>query len=170
PSYELVLEATTPLSVQWNSLWLGMEVEPLHIYGSFFLRLTNVVYVDYIEFRVGENNESDPVDFLYWDLMLNDSSAPFEWHFSTLDFPVGLLSISIIAYNTSGYGTHYVGGVLSLYFEHQDRSFEQVLISSLSIALVGISVFVAIIVGCVFYRRRPEESSHSRFERDVFYG
>ncbi|MGY5853183.1 MAG: hypothetical protein RTU92_06420 [Candidatus Thorarchaeota archaeon] len=169
PEYELLFQATTPDSIQWNSLWLGMGVEPIQIYGNFSISLIHPENVSYVEFRVGDNNESDPFDQQHWDLVLNATSQPFSWSFNTLDYPVGLHSIAFTAFNTDG-PTVERGGVVTLYFEHQDRSLAQTLYSGLSITLVSLVVCVTIIVIFVQLRKRPKRADTSRFERDVFHG
>lgn len=153
PEYELVFEPISDDSSVWTLNLLNQQVGPTHIYGNFSFRLVNPVNVSYVEFRVGEISDNEST--WYWELplMFNDTSEPFEWNFSTLDFSVGVHSIGVTAFNTEGNGVKYHGATATLFFEHQDRSGDQLLYTGVSIAIVAATIAAVGIVSYVIYRR-----------------
>ncbi len=177
PDYDVVFGATTPQSVTWRSIIFGMMVGSTHIYGNFSIALTNPKNVDYVVFShtVGVGNGSHSSPFYDGDLMLNDSSEPFEWVFNTLDFSVGLHTFHWEAYHWEsyafvGHALVGVGGSFSLYLEHEDRSYEEPLYSGLSTGLlVGLLIAGVPVTSVVIYRhlkKQPRKEHDTDFGRD----
>ncbi len=108
-------------------------------------------------------NESHPTT---WYIILNTTSGPYECNISTLDYAVGKHKINLWVRETNT--SAYTGGGSTYYFEHQDRSGEQILYTSATIAVYAISIVGVFVIGYVSYRllKRRSRNHNSRFERD----
>jgi hypothetical protein len=157
PTYGLTFEPNNDDSAVWTLSLLSQPLGPTHIYGNFSLRLVDPVDVNYVEFRVGDINNSETSSYL--PLVFNATSEPFGWNFSTLDFPIGVHTIDITAFNTEDNGVHYHGVTMTFFFEYQDKSADQIMYTgaSLTIVIAGICI-----VGFVSYELFKRHSSRTR--------
>ena len=157
PEYGLAFEPVTGDSTVWSLSLLGQQLGPTRIYGNFSLRLVDPIDVNYVEFRVGDINNSETYSYL--PLVFNATSEPFGWNFSTLDFPMGIHTIDITAFNTQDNGVHYHGVTMTLFFDHQDKSNDQVLYNGISIAVAATGISA---VGFASYMLFKRYSSRTR--------
>jgi len=138
-------EPITDESAQWNLYSFNQQVGPTHIYGNFTYGVTFDEAPLYVLFTI--HNDDGSVT------QHNATSEPFEFSFSTLDYSVGEHDLDHLAKKTLGGAL--VGGGMPLFFEHQDKSFEQILYNGVSITIVAVSIVV--IVGIPFvYKRRSK--------------
>lgn len=162
PEYRLVFVATTSESIRWNTVVLGRTFGPSHLYGNFCIALEDVSNVDYMTVNhwAGGPSDSEWDEYLLWPMLLNDSSEPFEWRFSTLDFSVGLHRLAVMAHH------HYDGdwGVLAsagstftLYFEHEDGSQTASLLNGMSMGLQVGYLIIGVALVLVEIRRRAKK-------------
>ena len=166
-------EPTTDESARWNLYFLSQQIGPTHIYGNFSHGFTFDEPRSeslYVEFRINNYNTSYPNADKWWILVHNASSEPFEWNFSTLDFEAGIHEIDVTAWNLYDYDSGGVGlGGGTFFFEHEDRSGEQVLYTGASITVVVASLagLVGAGFGCYklfkWYMSRPRTSRFGRY-------
>ena len=149
-------------------MFLDEQVGYNHIYGNFSRGLTFVVPPAYVQFRISDIIVIDDVEHTIWYILANVTSEPYECNFSTLDYSIGPHKIDCMV--CGGPGEGLVGGGTTFFFEHQDRSGEQVLYTGASIT-VAASIIASIFgLGFAFYKRvkwewdLPEPPT-SRFEK-----
>jgi hypothetical protein len=126
PQFELDLQTLTAESVEWYKEPGSLALGPLHIYGNFSLSLTNDTFVDRVVFQIESST---------W----NDSSDPFSWEFSTLDFSIGEYTIIVTAYSSEDVTD---SKEVTYYFEHEDRHLESI--------VPDVPIWVWLVVGVVF--------------------
>jgi hypothetical protein len=161
PEYELVFEPTSDDASVWTLNLLNQQLGPTHIYGNFSFKLVNPVNVSYVEYRVGEIDDNESTWYWNLPLMLNDTSEPFEWNFSTLDFSVGVHSIGVTAFNTEGNGVKYHETTATLFFEHQDRSADQILYTGVSLTIVITGICIVGFVSYALFKRHSSRTPSS---------
>ena len=125
-------------AVSWYNTPGIFPTGPLHLYGTFAINITDISFVNRVVIQNGN------------DILYDSSTAPFEWVFNTLDYPVGEYDLTITAYSADGTPSSQT---VSYYFEHTDRSMEQQFgtTSSLEFALIIIAVGFSV---CVLSRKR----------------
>jgi hypothetical protein len=163
-------EPLTDESKQWTLWFLNQQFYPDHIYGNFSYGQTYVEPPMYVLIYITDTIVIDDIEYEHWNILQNTTSAPYECNFSTLDYSIGLHRIGILTCYEPRGGLD--GGGRTYFFEHQDRSGEQVVYTGASIAVVGANI--ASIFGVVFacykvYKisKQYSKARTSRFERDA---
>ena len=138
-------EPITEESARWNLYLFNQQVGSTHIYGNFTYGVTFDEDPLYVLFTIHNDDGSTTQH--------NATSEPFEFSFSTLDYSVGEHKLDRLAKETLG--GSLVGGGITLFFEHQDKSFDQILYNGVSITIIAASI-VAIFGIPFIYKRRSK--------------
>ena len=133
PQFDLDLNPTSTDSAEWEEVAGNYAVGPTHIYGNFSLSLANDEFIDRVVFQVGSNT---------W----NDSSDPFSWEFDTLDFTVGEHTIIVTVYSSENVTDSQE---VTYYFEHEDKSNEQVPYPIVPIGIAVVGLVVLLVIVCI---------------------
>ena len=141
----LYFEPLTEESTRWNLYLFNQQVGPTHIYGNFTYGVTFDEAPLYVLFFVNNDDNSTTLH--------NATSEPFEFNFNTLDYSVGEHELTRLEKQTVGGAL--VGGGMTLFFEHEDKSFDQILYNGVSIAIIAASI-VAIFGIPFIYKRRSK--------------
>ena len=161
-------EPMTEESKQWTLLFMNHRVGPNHIYGNFSYGYTFSEPPDYLEFWINNYNTSYSYADRWWVLTCNVTSAPYEWNFSTMDFEAGIHEIRVVAWDDTG----GVGGGRTFFFEHQDKSGEQLLYTGASVAVTAACIVSLLGISFASYKfykwysSRFRRHNDSRFEKD----
>ncbi|TFG28218.1 hypothetical protein EU527_17610 [Candidatus Thorarchaeota archaeon] len=159
-------EPLTDDSKQWTFQFLNQRIGYDHIYGNFSLRVTFSEPVEYVIFNIFETEIIDDVEYTATYIIANVTSEPYECNFSTLDYSIGVHWVNQLVCYVPNSGVR--GGGNRYFFEHQDKSGDQILYTRASAAVLA--AIVATIFGADFavynlgkwYLSRPRPS---RFER-----
>ena len=162
-------EPITEDSVRWTPIYMNQRVGPDHLYGNFSMGLTFDEPPEYVLFYIWQTRVVGDSEYsvMYW--LENATSAPYECNFSTLDWSVGEHDVGYMKSDSHGSGLD--GGGRTYFFEHQDKSGEQILYASASLTVITASLISLFGVGFACYRlakwhySKPGKRTTSRFER-----
>lgn len=157
-------------SKQWTFQFLNQRIGYDHIFGNFSLGVTFSEPVEYVIFNIVETEIIDDVERTATYIIANLTSEPYECNFSTLDYSIGVHWVNRMVCYEPYSGLR--GGGNRYFFEHQDKSGDQILYTNTS--TIVLAAIVATIFGAAFavynlgkwYLSRPSRSAKGKFERD----
>ena len=167
------LEPITNESKRWSLMFLNQRVGYDHLYGNFSYGRTYSEPPAYVVFFINETKVINEVEREFWYVINNATSEPYECNFSTFDYSIGIHEI--MALSCDGPGEGLSGGGNYYFFEHQDRSSEQVLYTGASITIA--TAYIASLFGIGFasyrlfkwYSKRPRRPTDSRSVSKSFW-